>query len=170
VLKAMILTILFAQVVFAADGFKDLKFGMSFLEVEAKKYCRLEYKETSEKAVDVYLCNNLKLGQHTRSAQLFFINKKFQKIMITVGKRYSDMELAASFLKDEFGSPSSMFDIRAIQAFNAGIRDDLSIGFDQNTVLLKLAKIGARGEVTLTYSNPDFYTLVLAEKRRAQHW
>jgi hypothetical protein len=166
----MILTILFAQVVFAADGFKDLKFGMSLSEVQAKKYCRLEYKETSEKTVDVYVCNNLYLGKQIRSAQFFFINKKFQKIIITVGKNYSDMELAASFLRDEFGSPSSIFDIRAIQAFNAGIRDDLSIGFDQNTVLLKLAKIGVRGEVTLTYSNPVFYALMLAEKRRVHYW
>ncbi|MEQ1723236.1 MAG: hypothetical protein ABL930_08665 [Pseudobdellovibrio sp.] len=76
------------------------------------------------------------------------------------------MEVAASFLRDEFGSPSSMFDIRAIQAFNAGIRDELSIGFDDDTVLIKLAKIRSKGEVTLTYSTADFYALMLAEKRR----
>lgn len=162
-----LITVMMSSVAFAVGGFKNLKFGMSVVEVRAHKYCTLEYKQNGEKIVDIYVCHDFKFGSKQTSAAFYFINNKLERVSIDVGDRYNDMELAASFLRDEFGSPSSMFDIRAIQAFNAGIRDQLVIGFNDDTVLLKLFKTDGKGEVTLTYSTEDYYAKLLGERRRS---
>lgn len=165
--KIFVTTVMMGSTALAVGGFKNLKFGMSVVEVRAYKHCHLEYKQTSEKSVDTYTCHDFKFGSKQTSAAFYFINNKLERVAIDVGDRYNDMELAASFLRDEFGSPSSMFDTRAIQAFNAGIRDELVIGFDDDTVLLKLFKTDGKGEVTLTYSTEDYYTKMLGERRRS---
>lgn len=165
--KIFLIALLVSEAALAVGGFKNLKFGMSVVEVRAIKYCTLEYKETSEKAADTYVCHDLKYGTKKTSAAFYFINNKLARVAIDVGDRYSDMELAATFLRDEYGSPSSMFDVRAIQAFNDGIRDELIIGFEDDTVVLKLFKTEGKGEVTLTYSIEDYYAKLLSQRRRS---
>lgn len=166
-IKFFLVALVVCTQAYAVEGLKKLKFGMSIVEVRAYKYCKLEYKETSEKAVDTYMCNDFKYGNKSTTAVFFFIKNKLERVAIDVGDRYGDMESVASFLRDEYGSPSSMFDVRAIHAFNAGIRDELTIGFDDDTVILKLTKFDGKGTVTLTYSTDDYYAKILGERKRS---
>lgn len=149
----------------AVDGFQSWKFGMTLGEVKSKNLCNLKIQGKSGKQIETYSCDDFNFNKHNTTAVLYFIDKKLERVILAVGKSYSDMESVAIHLRGEFGSPTAMYDLKAIKAFNAGLRDELSIGFEANTVFLKFFKYNEQAQVTMTYSSEDYYNKALNPRK-----
>lgn len=163
--KIILVLLLLNETCLAKELFEQLRFGMSLEDVKSQNICDLKPKPTHEKKFEVFFCNNFKFRKSPHPALLYFINNKFEKIIVSVGERYHDMEVEAAYLKDEFGSPSSIFDLRAVHLFNEGSQNQLHIAFEKGSVVLKLFRTASRrGEVTLSYSSEEYRQIVVAEK------
>jgi hypothetical protein len=162
----LILVVLVASdLLLAADGYEEIKFGINLEQLKKDKVCSLQARESADKKSVNYICHDFKYAKRKTTALFYFVDQKLERIVFSVGQRYLDMQLAAVGLRHEFGSPTSMFDLSAIKAYNKGVRDQLSMAFDKDTVFLKFFKLDGKSQVTLSYSSEDYYEKFLSGKK-----
>ena len=158
-MKSIISTItiiLISLSVFAVDGYKNLKFGMSKQESKDLGLCTFEeFEYQKNKLVSGLECNDLVFkGKKTR-AYAYFINDKFLRIVIFVDE--SDVSSIVSIIRGKYGETTSTLTSEEIRKELSKPENSVWIGFGDNTVYL-LMNTDSRLRVTyyLAYSSPTY--------------
>lgn len=141
--------------VMAVDGYKWVKFGSSVNELNAGKLCSWKkYEKNKTDGVEYYSCENFKFSGKNTLAMAFFIDKKFERIAISIDS--NQMALIES-LKKKYGEPSSTFtadEFEKAQKFGGSI----SVKFDADTVIVNVTRDAQTMQDTtyLIYTSNDF--------------
>lgn len=146
---------------FAVDGYKDLKFGMSFSQVKKSKLCEKGWLELKKDLN--YACFTFKFGKGTTTAVAFFIDNKLERIAISIDGQVAG--IGEGLLK-KYGTPSS-----ATEGFPAdgNVPPDSTwdVRFDHDTVVYRLVS-DSNGKVSpyLVYTTPNLEKKVLEKEKQ----
>lgn len=138
----------------AVDGYKGVKFGSSFDDLQSAKLCNFERasRQPDNKNVVLYNCMNFQFADSNTMAAASFIDGKFVKLQIIVDPPLDPILKA---LYNKYGTPSSLSTKDDIQ--NAAVTGNpVYIRFDNGTVFLKAEKVNKIDVVSLNYVSPDF--------------
>jgi len=122
--------------VYAVDGYKQLKFGMSAQKILDSGICSLEEYGSGQPGVDYYGCDDFKFGGQEVEAGAFFIDGEFLRFGIM-----PSVEVALSMadgLINKYGNPSSSSSVAEFEAVDHYPNREAFLAFDNNTVYLKV--------------------------------
>ena len=125
-----------SSTVFAVDGYKHLKFGMSIKSVIDSNICTLEEFDSGQRGVKYYGCDDFMFGGEVVEAGAFFINGKFLRFVIV-----PPIEVVTGLVKGlskKYGRPSSSSTQEELEAVDTLPNREAFIAFDKNTIYLKL--------------------------------
>lgn len=142
----------------AVDGYKSVKFGSTFSQLQSGKICNWKkYDAAQTKGMDTYYCTNLSFAGKSTTGLAIFIDKKFERFSIPLTKDIG-LEALIDSLKKKYGEPSSMFTQEEIQkVMSEG--GEVSVKFDNNTVMVSITRDNATKEDSslLVYSSSDYF-------------
>lgn len=155
-LCCLLALILSANPVFAVEGYKNLKFGMSLEEVKKSKICGwVDDGTLNMKQTHVIYCRDLKFNGESITAGAYFIDHKFLRLFL--GLSYDDRDNILTGLKKKYGSLSYTPSQQSIDNFNNLPNQELSYGFDDNTVYLRYKSDNLYKKIMLLiYTSPLF--------------
>ncbi|HGM6655051.1 MULTISPECIES: hypothetical protein [Serratia] len=141
--------------VMAIDGYKGVKFGASFNELNASKLCTWKkYDGNIVNGIDSYVCKNFKFSGGNTFAVAFFIDGKFERLAIPIGN--NTMSVIDS-LKKKYGEPSSSFtseEFERAQSFGG----DINVRFDKDTIIINVTRDPEtkQDKTHLIYTSPQY--------------
>lgn len=142
----------------AVDGYKGVKFGSSFSQLQAGKICSWEkYEADKTPGMDTYYCTNFQFAGKKRTGLAIFIDKKFERISVPLTKDIG-FEALADSLKKKYGEPSSVFTQEDIQkAMTDG--GEVNVKFDNDTVIISITHdVSTNADTSLLiYTSPDYF-------------
>lgn len=163
--KIALFTLLFCSIAsgqaLAVDGYKNVKFGSTFSQLQASKICSWKkYEGNKVNGMDTYYCQDLSFAGKPRVGMAFFVDKKFERLAIPITKDINFDALIDS-LKRKYGEPSSLFTREQIEkAMSEG--GEVSIKYDNDTVIVGITKDGTTKQETtlLVYTSKDYFDKV----------
>ncbi len=138
----------------AVDGYKGVKFGSSFNELNAAKMCSWDKSNDDVKGRDSYYCDDFKFSGKKSRAMAFFINQKFERFAIVIEQ---DIGTFLESLKNKYGVPSSMVTPQELERFQSN-GGSMNVKFDNDTVIVNFThEVSSNKELTLLiYTSPKF--------------
>lgn len=138
----------------AVDGYKGVKFGASFNELNAAKMCTWVKNKDDIKGVTSYFCDDFKFSGKRSNAAAFFINGKFERFAI--GIEQNVITLFDELVK-KYGYPSSSPTTEETDRYQSQ-GGAMHIKFDNDTVIIGCYRDGSNGseEMELVYSTNEF--------------
>ncbi|HCR3209750.1 hypothetical protein F9879_15760 [Morganella morganii] len=138
----------------AVDGYKGVKFGSSFEDLQSAGLC--DFKKANSQPngqnVVVYNCLDFKFSGKDTIAAASFLDGKFGKLVIMVN---SPAEPVIDALAKKYGGVSSSSTMEEIQ--NAPITGKpVYVRFDHDTVVFKMEMAGKINIKHLIYTSPEF--------------
>lgn len=131
-LLALILT---TSPLFAVDGYKSLKFGMSLEEVKKDKICGwIDDGAVKKQHMHIIYCLDLKFNGELIMALAYFIDNKFLRLAWELS--YNDQESMMTGLNKKYGIASTHPSIQSIENFSNLPNQEIWYGFDGDTILL----------------------------------
>lgn len=139
----------------AVDGYKGVKFGSSFDDLQSAKLCDFERasRQPNNKNVVLFNCLNFQFADSNTMAAASFIDDKFSRLVIVVDN--GSIQSLYGALSEKYGEPSffsSSVDVQ--KSMTTG--EPVYIKFDNDTVIIKVEKVNGIEVATLIYSAPDF--------------
>ena len=161
-----LITVFIVQSAIAAEGYKNLKFGMSKGEVLDDRICTLQEYESDQPGVESYFCDDLSFGGKTVEAGAFFINDEFLRFVIVPPV---DVAIGlAKGLSEKYGSPSSSSSQKEFQAIDTLPNREAFIAFDGNTIFLKLmSNENYEQSALLIYTSKKYEVLLLENQKQS---
>jgi hypothetical protein len=158
----------FAFSALGVDGYQDLKFGISYQQLSAKKKCSLiKDMSNSTSAMHVYSCTNFRMtSEKTISAVFYFIDGKLLRIGLVVGDSAEDFAAYAGALSNKYGQPSRRPASLEISLFDQGKSESVDVGWDNDTVLLRQFRDGLDQFTMVIYSSPSYDAALLKSKTK----
>ncbi|MCX7134381.1 hypothetical protein [Aeromonas sp.] len=137
----------------AVDGYKDLKFGTSKVEIQKRKICSFS---ASPDATDSTLsCTDFNFGGKKRMAFAYFLDGKFQRFAIAID--IAEVVGIANGLKDKYGPASSMSTKEEFSTVDTSPGSEASIKFDNDTIIIKMTNDESYGKFgMLIYTDADY--------------
>ncbi|HGU9904403.1 TPA: hypothetical protein ACNFPO_004452 [Citrobacter freundii] len=160
-----LLLLTFSSVSLAVDGYKNVKFGSSFKQLQNANFCNWKrYDEKKIPGLDSYYCENFQFGSERTMAMAFFINGQFKRFGIVFD---SDVSAVLNGLQKKYGEPSSTFDANKMDELKA-YGGSASIGFDKDTVVVTLTRdpTTKQDSTQLIYTAQDYEKLYGALKSK----
>ncbi len=161
-----LITVFIVQSAIAAEGYKNLKFGMSKGEVIDDRICTLQEYESDQPGVESYFCDDFSFGGKTVQAGAFFINDEFLRFVIVPPV---DVAIGlAKGLSEKYGSPSSSSSQKEFQAIDTLPNREAFIAFDENTIFLKLmSNENYEQSALLIYTSKKYEILLLENQKQS---
>lgn len=153
------LLLIFSSTTLAVDGYKDIKFGSSFKQLQNANLCSWKRFTGSEvKGFESFYCENFQFGSERTMAMAFFINGQFKRFGIVFD---SDVAAVLNGLHKKYGDPSSMYDDKKMEELKA-YGGSVSVSFDKNTVVVNLNRDPSTKKDTtqLIYTSADYSRLL----------
>jgi len=142
--------------IMAVDGYKDVKFGSGINELKSAKLCswKVDYDE-NVKGMESYYCDNFKFSGKDSFAMAFFINKKFERFVITIPT--SNLSSVLESIKKKYGDPTSTFTAEDAEEVKT-IGGEINVKFDNDTVIVNLSRSTDTKEDSayLIYNSPMY--------------
>ncbi|WP_447876851.1 hypothetical protein [Serratia fonticola] len=139
------------------DGYKGVKFGSSFNDLNSANICSWQEKKDELKGVNSYYCDDFKFSGKDTIAAAFFINERFERFAIVLGQ---DIGAVLEGLKNKYGPPSSMVTLEDIEKYQSQ-GGSLNIEFDKGTIILNATRENSSGKekTLLVYTTTEFESL-----------
>lgn len=148
------------------DGYKDIKFGISYRQLKSMKKCTLPPNPSeADEGVEAAQCQDFPLNQRNRVATFYFVNGKLMRIAVMVGSTTDDFQAYTRSLNEKYGAPS-LLDPGTLAAFDNGQIDTADIAWKSNSVALRITRQGGLGAVMLLYSDRNFELAVQENKTK----
>lgn len=161
-----VLLAVLAMPVMAVDGYKDLKFGMTPKEVKSKKICRFGGLEKDDNQLQMMSCSDLKFSGGTTSSMAIFIENKLVRFVIEL-KDENQLASVVNGLIEKYGQPSSPINEQMYIAVTTMPNQKADLGFDKDTVVIRLTSDSANNQSYLLMYNVNNYD-ELIEKSAAK--
>lgn len=143
---------------FAVDGYKDLKFGMRYEEVAAKKPCSLTINQkASDKNMKVYGCDDLKFDGKQTGAAFFFLDGQLKRVALAVGSTIPESWEVMAALVKKYGKAVNLAEsTKQAQLFVQHQVELVDYKFDDETVVLRDSWDGDELKVFAIYTTKSF--------------
>lgn len=153
----LLLVLTLSSNLFAVDGYKELKFGISKKQVLASKLCTFNPVDSGILGVEGLQCSNFNLGGQLVNAYAFFINDKFLRLAI-----YPPIEVLSGLtnsLSSKYGEASSSSTKEEFEAVDKSPNKEAFLAFDKDTIILKIISDENNFQTALLlYNSPDYET------------
>ncbi|MBN3174846.1 hypothetical protein H4F69_14960 [Pectobacterium brasiliense] len=145
---------------FAADGYKNVKFGSSVETVLASKLCSLQKYKSDTHGMDSYACQDFVFSGQPTLAMAIFLNGKFQRFAISLNTSATPV---LEGLTKKYGPASSSSTAEEMDRA-AVTGDSIFVRFDNDTVFVQGNKNLSTGkdEGILVYTTPQYDKELLA--------
>jgi len=144
----------------AVDGYKKFKWNMPKDVVEKlvkiEKFCGLEDSGVDSQGIHTLYCDDFPFGGHPRRGFFLFIDNRLLRIGIAL--REEEIQPLIMIFKEQFQKTSSG------QVPEKGQPQVGTIGWDKNTVLLKITRVfeeEQEAEKTKRYSNRETQAVLI---------
>jgi hypothetical protein len=146
-----------AQATETVDGYKDIKFGISYAQLKALKKCSLR-KLPAEDPLVAYGCENFNFNGKQTGAFFYFIKGKLLRVAIVAGNSSLDAMNYATALRNKYGAPTSL-DPTQLANYDSGLINEADIAWQDGRVLISLTKSDTRSDILmLIYSDPEYFS------------
>jgi hypothetical protein len=154
----------FVANVFAVDGYKGLKFGMSEKEILASNICGLAPVISPIREITIIACENLSFNGDKKYAEAYFIDGVFLRFAIFI----DDDEVVAVIkaLAAKYGQPSYRSSQKEFEAVDQYPNREASIAFDNNTVNFLVKSLEDYSLLPLIYYTSNTYDSLLLRKQQ----
>lgn len=154
-----------------ADGFENVKFGITIEALTALNKCGLQFVDTRE-SLTLYRCMNFNYIGVSTMAYFGFIENKLQRFQVIIGATGDSFYTWFNAYIKLYGLPTAMPDADMINEFDRGASNHLDVSFKHNITLavdrnFELDKDG-QIVVMVTYWHPKFNEFLLAARKRQQ--
>jgi hypothetical protein len=151
----LLLGLIVSTNLFAVDGYKGLKFGITQKQVLAAKLCTFVPVNSGILGVDGLECNDFNLGGQIVKAYAFFINDKFLRLAI-----YPPIEVLTGLtnsLSTKYGEASSSSTKEEFEAVDNSPNKEAYLAFDKDTIILKIiSNENNLQSALLLYNSPEY--------------
>lgn len=139
------------------DGYKGVKFGSSFNDLNTANICSWQEKKDKLKGVNSYYCDDFKFSGKDTIAAAFFINGRFERFAIVLEQ---DFGAVLEVLKKKYGRPSLTVTLEDIEKYQSQ-GGSLSMQFDNNTIILNASRENPseKEKIFLVYTTTEFESL-----------
>lgn len=131
------LLVIMALPVMAVDGYKDLKFGMTPKEVRKAKVCQFGEMDKDDNQIQMMSCPDFKFSGGKTAGHTLFIDDKLVRVAIEL-KDENQFISVLKGLNEKYGAPSMPMSKEAFKAVTTMPNQTADVGFDDNTVFLRL--------------------------------
>jgi len=150
--------------VFAVDGYKVLKFGMTKQEVIATGFCNFGSSSIISPGIEMVNCIDFKFSGKILVASIFFAENKFLRLGIVLP--VDMLESLVAGLSKKYGAPCDRSPQEAFNAVDRFPNRDAYLAYDSNTVFLRIrSNQNGNQSVFLIYSS-SLYDTFLVKKQQ----
>ncbi len=144
---------------YAVDGYKDLKFGMTKKQVMNSGLCSFQALSASAvNATEDFLnCFDLRFFGEQRIVKAYFVDDAFKRLQIQVNP--SEAGAIIDGLQKKYGPPSQSPTGKAIDPTEIKQNPNATgeVWFDNNTVVFELSGLNQQSRyASLSYQAPDY--------------
>jgi len=152
--------------VFAVDGYKNLKFGISLNETLINVKCSFEDADSGLPGVQMISCPDFSFGADKVSSAMLYIDGKLLRIIIEPSVELVDGILAG--LMKKYGEPSFRSPEEDFHAIDQFPNRQAELGWDNDTVFLRFLsdQFGNQG-ILLIYTSPEYDKQMLLNQEQS---
>ncbi|WP_163304453.1 hypothetical protein [Enterobacter ludwigii] len=119
----------------AVDGYKNLKFGMSAREALATKTCSFRMGSSDQKGVDMYVCDDFKIGGQLANGYMFFMDKKLARFAFQ--QPVKDAISVLESIKGKYGEPINPPSRESLMNLDRIPNSGIDVDYDHGTVTVR---------------------------------
>jgi len=162
----VVVMLLFPVAGWGADGYKNLKWGMSKDAVKKSKLCTFADLKSPNKDIVIQLCKDFVFDGSKTEAFVTFVNNKLLRFGFVVP--HDKVDAAVESIGDKYGEPSSLPDSEDAEAVYKLPNKKISVGYDKDTVWI-VARSDESNEVStaIWYTHPDYNAELLKSQKRS---
>lgn len=146
--------------VFAVDGYKETKFGMTLSEVKSQGLCTLYTQPEIDGIIHMYMCEDFLFNGKKTYAYFYFINNQLLRFSFIAGS-INEIGPITHALVEIYGDASTPVTYENLKSFDAGKAEGFDIAFDQDTVALRVARLTGKTIAMMIYTSMSYDTKVL---------
>jgi hypothetical protein len=147
----------------AVDGYKNLKFGMTAKEALSTKTCSFRAGSSGQKGVDMYICDDFKIGGHKVLGYMFFIDSKLARFAFQ--QPIADAISVLEAIKKKYGEPLNPPSREALRTLDNIPNSSVEVDYDNATVAVRFTSDERLYQrMWVMYSIPDYNEKLISLK------